>query len=413
MAPSSRPESDGAMKKSSGQVTDPFSTTLLCATRNIHCGDWELTSSSIKVKTPVPFSVRKVTLHGGKQEGVELVEVDNGRLRITLIPTRGLGVLKAEMEDVRLGWDAPVKEVVHPHYVNLPTRGGLGWLDGFNEWLVRCGLENCGGPGRDEFVTNTGAKAEMDLWLHGKIANIPASELRVVIDRRSPHTIRVRGRTEERMFYGPKLQLWTELTTLPGANTFQVQDTVVNCGASEQEFQLLYHVNYGSPLLEAGARFLGPIRRVTPFNETAAEGIQSWDQYAGPTPGFVEQVYCLHPFADEDGRTMLMLQNAAASRAASISLAVPQLPYVSLWKSTAALEEGYVTGIEPGTSFPNTRRVEREAGRVPKLGPGESRRFTIDFGIHIGRREVAHAATHVARIQARHQTQVDERPATA
>jgi murein DD-endopeptidase MepM/ murein hydrolase activator NlpD len=53
------------------------------------------------------------------------------------------------MGDVYLGWNSPVKEVVHPRLINLQSRGGLGWLEGFNEWMVRCGLENNGHPGVD------------------------------------------------------------------------------------------------------------------------------------------------------------------------------------------------------------------------------------------------------------------------
>ena len=353
----------------------------------------------------------KLTLRGGKQEGVDLLVVDNGKLRITVIPTRGMGVLKVEMDDVRLGWDSPVKEVVHPQFINLPTRGGLGWLEGFNEWMVRCGLENCGGPGRDEFITNTGAKAEMDLHLHGKVANIPASEVEVVVDRRPPYRICIRGRVEERMFYGPKLELWTELSTEPGAASFRIDDVVTNRGANPQEFQLLYHVNFGPPLLEAGARLVGTIKQVTPFNDTAAKGVARYSEYAGPTPGFVEQVFCLHPWADERDQATLMLQNAAADRAASMRFAVDQLPYVSLWKCTASLEEGYVTGIEPATGFPNNRRIERQLGRVPKLSAGESRRFTIDYAVHVGKTEVARVAGQIARVQAGRKIQVDSRPA--
>jgi Domain of unknown function (DUF4432) len=80
-------------------------------------------------------------LHGGKQDGVDLIVVDNGRMTITLVPTRGMGILRVVMGDLRLGWDSPVREVVHPKYINLEARGGLGWLEGFNEWLARCGLE--------------------------------------------------------------------------------------------------------------------------------------------------------------------------------------------------------------------------------------------------------------------------------
>src|SRR6185312_2039869 len=96
------------------------------------------------------------------------------------------------------------------------ARGGLGWLEGFNEWLCRCGLENTGQAGKDVIVTNTGDKAEVDLTLHGKIANIPAAEVKLEVDKEVPHRITLRARVEERMLFGPKLQLLAELSTEPG-----------------------------------------------------------------------------------------------------------------------------------------------------------------------------------------------------
>jgi hypothetical protein len=233
----------------------------------------------------------------------------------------------------------------------------------------------------------------------------------VVIDRHPPYRLRVRGRVDERMFYGPKLELWTEISTEPGANVFRIADTVKNCGAFDQEFQVIYHANYGPPLLEKGAHFIGALRRVTPFNAHAAKGVREFDTYGEPTKGFVEQVYCLYPYADARGQTMLLLQNAAADRAVSMSFALEQLPYVTLWKNTNAKEEGYVTGLEPGTGFPYTRRLERQAGRVPKLKPGETRAFTIDFGMYSGADAVRLAAIEIRNIQKSRSTQIDTEPA--
>ena len=86
-----------------------------------------------------------------------------------------MSVYEVKQGDVRLGWNSPVEEIVHPKYIDLESRGGLGWLEGFNEWMVRCGLEFAGHPGEDTFTTNTGGEASMDLSLHGKIGNIPAA----------------------------------------------------------------------------------------------------------------------------------------------------------------------------------------------------------------------------------------------
>jgi Domain of unknown function (DUF4432) len=383
---------------------------LTSAGQNIDIGNWQVTARETGVAPDVPWSVRRQLLHGGRQEGVDLIVVDNGRMTITIVPTRGMGILHVVMGDLRLGWDSPVREVVHPKYVNLEARGGLGWLEGFNEWLARCGLEWAGHPGTDRFVNNVGEQAEMQLTLHGKVANIPASEVEVIIEREPRPRIRVRGRVDERAFYGPKLELWTEVWTEPGSSTFRIEDALTNRGAFEQEFQLLYHVNYGPPLLGAGARFSAATERVTPFNAHAAKDVETYAAYGGPARGFIEQVYNLRPLADGQGRSLLMLRNAAGDRAVSMGFAVAELPYVTLWKNLTALEEGYVTGLEPGTGFPYTRRIEREAGRVPKLKPGETRRFAIDVGVHATAAGVTAADEQIKRIQNGRRTQIDRAP---
>lgn len=383
-----------------------FRKTLTSASANLRVGDWQLSRRDLKLPPKISCSVRQRTLHGGKQEGVELIEVDNGALRFSVIPTRGMGVLSATLGDVRLGWDSPVKEVVHPQFINLASRGGLGWLEGFNEFIVRCGLESCGAPGPDTFRTATGSKATQDLPLHGKIANTPASEVEVVIDRTPPYRIRIRGRVDERMMFGPQFEMWTEISTVPGSNEFRVEDQIRNLGAHAQEFQLLYHVNCGAPLLEAGARFRSATKSVTPRNDYTANDIRNYDTFSVPEAGVAEQVYFIEPQADDSGRSRVMLHNAAADRGVSMEFDVDQLPCFSLWKNAAAIADGYVTGLEPGTGFPNPRRVEREAGRVPQLAPGETRRFILDFAIQKNRAQVASVAAGIDRIQKRNSTRI-------
>jgi hypothetical protein len=391
-------------------AAEPFRHTLISVKGNSNAGAWKVASQEATPGCPTPWSVRLVTLHGGKQEGVNLVIVDNGKLTFTVIPTRGMGVLSATLGDVRLGWDSPVKEVVHPQWINLQSRGGLGWLEGFNEWLCRCGLESNGHPGTDKFINNVGEEATMELTLHGRIANLPAQEVEVVVDREAPYRIRVRGRVDERMFYGPKLELQTEISTEPGASTFRIADTITNQGAQHQEFEILYHSNYGKPLLEEGSTFVGPAERVTPFNENAAKGVLGYSNYGGPQLGFIEQVYCLRVFADKQDRTTIMLRNAGRDRAVSLSYSVKELPYLTLWKNTAAEKDGYVTGLEPGTNYPYNRRIERKLGRVPKLAPGGHYETHIDFGIHVGKDDVQRVAEEIKKIQGERNGTIDSEP---
>ncbi len=394
--------------KTKPKHSSQFQLTLISASKNVRLDAAEISGKKVTPKCP-GWSVRKLTLHGGKEEGVDVIVVNNGKLTFTIVPTRGMSVLDAKLGDVRLGWDSPVKEVVHPHHINLQSRGGLGWLEGFNEWVVRCGLESNGAPGTDTF-TNNGDEATMELTLHGKIANIPASEVEVVVDCTAPYRITVRGRVDERMMFGPQLELWTEISTVPGSNEIRIADTITNRGATEQEFELLYHANYGSPLLEAGASFLAPVSDVTPMNKRAAKFLKDYASFAEPTKGFVEQVYCFHPLADAKGKTIIALANGKRDRAVSMTYAVKELPYLTLWKNTASEGEGYVTGLEPGTNFPNHRSIERKLGRVPKLAPGESYRATIDYVIHVGAQDVGEVVKRIGAIQSRQKPVIHRKP---
>ncbi len=368
-------------------------------------------SSSYSDKTfNSQWSVTRKILRGGKQEGVELLTLDNGNLQISIIPARGMGIFDVRSARVRLGWDSPVKEIVHPSHINLESRDGLGWLEGFNEWMVRCGLEFAGHPGTDEFINNTGSPATLNLTLHGKIQNIPASSYEVVIDPAPPYRIRIRGTVYEKFFYGPKLKLVTEISTVPGSDTFQISDQLTNEGAFAQEFQLIYHGNYGSSILEEGATVFCPTRSVTPMNDHAAKGIDNWKTYKGPTPGFIEEVYLLEPQSDGESNTLALLANADRTLATSVRWNLSELPYLTIWKNTAALEDGYVTGIEPATGYPFNRKIERKYGRVPMIQPGETRSFTLNFGIHRDEDSIQSILTEIDELQKNSGVTINRKP---
>ena len=389
---------------------EPFQVTVTDVERNICVESLDLASDQVTPDCPHAWSVRKYVLHGGRQEGVEVIDVDNGRLRFRVVPTRGMSLQKATLGDVRLGWDSPVKDLVHPKLLNLESRQGLGWLEGFNEWVVRCGLEFFGAPGTDEFIDSTGNKARMDLTLHGKIGNIPASFVQVTVDRSHPYTIRVRGRVDETCMHGPKLELWTEISTQAGSDSLRISDRITNRSAKEQEFGVLYHANYGPPLMEQNARLIGPVKRVAPINAHAASEVSTYDVCHGPTPGVPEQVYCLWLWADPNDRTKVMLRNARADKAVVMAFSAKDLPYFTIWKNPVAAEDGYVTGLEPGTGFPRNRSIERRSGRVPVLKPHESRTFTLDFLVLTNSDRIADATREIKRIQGDRGTQIDDKP---
>ena len=348
---------------------------LTDATRNVSIKEWKISSQEVGGDwAKSSWSLAKRVLAGGRQDGVEVLEVDNGAMTITVVPTRGFQVWAANAGRVRLGWDSPVKEIVHPQFVNLTERGGLGWLNGFGEMLSRCGLESFGPPCDDSGRIYT---------LHGRINYIPASHVEVRLESTPRPRIVLRGIVEESLMFGPQLRLATEVSTELDSASFSLDDVVTNLSDQPQEMGLLYHSNFGPPLLGAGARFVAPVKKVWPRNARAAEGgMIGWDEYSGPHGAeYTEQVYFMELNADESGNTQALLISPDGSKAVVVSFNVRQLPCMTLWKNEGPAQSGYVTGLEPGTGFPNPKPVEREAGRVPRLVGGASHRAAVTYTV--------------------------------
>ena len=65
-----------------------------------------------------------------------------------------------------------------------------------------------------------------------------------------------------------------------------------------------------------------------------------------------------------------MLRAPGGDKAVVLRFRRTQLPCFTLWKNTRGLRDGYVTGLEPATNFPNPRPFEEARGRVVPLPPG-------------------------------------------
>lgn len=337
------------------------------------------------------YSVTKRTLRGGLRDGVDLVEVDNGQLWFAVVPTRGMGIWGAVCGDMHLGWSSPVDGPVNPAFVPLWEPSGFGWLSGFDEMLVRCGLESNGAP---EFRPD----GTLQWPLHGKIANTPANQVEVTIDGDSGEIV-VRGVVEEARLFGAKMRMVSTISTKVGQPWLAVTDEITNLSAEPGELELLYHVNFGSPLLAPGASFVMPVKKVAPRDAVAAADIDRWNIYDPETPGKSEACFFCDPAADASGQTWALLRSADGRRGVSVKFNKQQLPCFTLWKNPQAAADGYVTGLEPALNYPNRRSFEKEKGRVATLAPGESRRFEMTIEAHPDPDAVAAAERAIASIQ--------------
>src|SRR5579862_4116658 len=135
------------------QAAENPNKVLIDSGANLSTAQWKVSSMDWAKSGPA-WSVELRTLHGGRQEGVQVIEVDNGAMTFTIVPTRGFEVWKAEVRKtgagrLRLGWDSPVHDIIHPSYIRLADNGGQGWVAGFGGLMVRGGLSSFGSPVQD------------------------------------------------------------------------------------------------------------------------------------------------------------------------------------------------------------------------------------------------------------------------
>ena len=172
--------------------------TLIDADRDVFVDDFDAKADG--------FQARHHVLRGGLREGVSVLRVASGEFAVDVLPSRGMGLWKAWLNGQEFGWRSPVRGPVHPKFVPLAEPSGLGWLDGFDELLVRCGLESNGAP---EF----GDEGRLRFPLHGRIGNWPAHTLQLTLDG---DQLTVRGVVEETRFHFQKLRLTSTLTLRRG-----------------------------------------------------------------------------------------------------------------------------------------------------------------------------------------------------
>ncbi|HBE67445.1 MAG TPA: DUF4432 domain-containing protein [Planctomycetaceae bacterium] len=310
------------------------------------------------------FTVSNILLTTDVSEGVQLLIIESDRVRAAICPTRGMGIWKAHIDGLPCGWNSSVAGPVHPKYVPILDENGLGWLEGFDELLVRCGLQSFGAPQFDE-------KEKLVFPLHGRVANLPARDVSIEVDREHS-LLKVHGTVRETRFMQFNFELATETSFAIDQPTIDVNDTITNRGGQPAVAEILYHINLGRPFLTQGSQLHTGSSRIVARNQRAAEGLANWNVYEKPTAGYAEQVYFFDAAGDENGWATNLLASPDKKLGFAVHQNTTTLPYVTQWKNTVAEADGYVTGIEPGTGFPNTREFEQQHDRVLRLAPGES-----------------------------------------
>ena len=126
----------------------------------------------------------------------------------------------------------------------------------------------------------------MPLGIHGRISNTPAQEVRTISGwKGDDYVVGVRGKVMECKVFGPCLCLTRSIFAFLGQNKLYVHDEVTNLDDKPAPHMMLYHINFGFPVVDAGSRLVSPSLCVTPRDADAETGRRNTPPSTRPSPG--------------------------------------------------------------------------------------------------------------------------------
>lgn len=319
---------------------------------------------------------RLYELSDGPERGVRAVDFRTGTgFAFTILPDRGLDISAASFRGMPLAWRSPAGEVSPSFY----EPEALGWLRTFHGGLLTtCGLTHVGGPCQD---------GGEDLGLHGRYSTIPARDVCVDANwREDDYTMWVKGAVRQAVLFGENLTLTRKVSAKLGESCLSVEDLVENSGFAKCPFLILYHINAGFPLVDAGAQLLTTSVSVAARDEEAEKGKEEHNVMSEPMAGYKEKCYFLEMKTDSEGHAYSGLLNEELELGLYVKYRKDTLPHFVQWKMMG--EGAYVVGMEPANNLLRGRPAEREAGALVELEPGERVSTFLEIGVLSSRNEI-------------------------
>jgi hypothetical protein len=222
--------------------------------------------------------------------------------------------------------------------------------------------------------------------MHGRIANSAAENVAVSQAWDGDEfVISLRGMMREAQTMAENLTLTRLIETKMGSRLIHLHDTIENRGFEAQPLMMLYHFNFGFPILNESSRIYAPVLATMPRDADAAadRGVDECLGFSSPITGYREKVFFHRMGAGSDGRTCVVLATADTGDGTPLGLAMrystKELPQFTEWKM---MRRGwYILGLEPGTVNPVARDVLRKNGELPLLSPQSS--YSVDIEIEI------------------------------
>jgi len=330
-----------------------------------------------KISNPAQLGgIETSILDSGQGRGTRIAWVNTGTgLRYKVVLDRAMDIADAFYNQYSLTWLSHLGITPPEPFSNK----AFDWLRTFGGGLLAtCGLTHVGGPEKDKYG---------ERGLHGSINNIPATIESII----QPDPVAgkmdmsITGITKETQIFGPSLELRRTISGTIGQASIRIHDEVINRGNVDAPHMILYHCNFGWPLIDEGTDIIWEGNCKLHGNDAKDKIFREGNNFRkcpGPLDehsGTGEEIGIIDINADSSGICKCGFHNPLLHLAVSLRFHKKQLPWLTNWQHWGRGE--YVTGLEPGTNPPIGQAKAREQGELIFIAPGETRIYDLEIEV--------------------------------
>jgi len=312
--------------------------------------------------------IRQSRLLHGRGEGVHLAEFYNAAgLRFTMIPDRCMDIYDLSYKGMNLSFQSKNGITSPLAFNSMDGEFAEYWPGGA---LVTCGLDNVGGH-----AVNGGIYPA-----HGRIAHTPAKNFGTsAYWEGDQYILKATGEVHQTKMFSRHLSLRRSVETGLNDKTIRIHDVITNFEAEDEPYLMLYHFNFGYPLLQADTQVAVSGAIVHPLTELAT-GHQTM---LPPEDGRDEELYFHSGFGD---RGVSVVYNMRLGLGAYIAFDAQNLPNLIQWKRMKSHD--YVLGLEPCNTCALNRDQAIEQDKIAILPAYSSIENRLELGILDGCEEI-------------------------
>lgn len=312
--------------------------------------------------------VRESKLIRGRGQDIQLAEFyNNAGLRFSVVPDRCMDLYDLSYKGVNLAFHSK-NGLTSPQSFNaMDGEFAEQWPGGA---MVTCGLDNVGGHARNGGVFPT----------HGRISHVPASNFGTeTYWDGDNYVLKATGEVHHTKMYSRHLSIRRTIETGLNDKSIRIHDIISNFEPQDEPYMILYHVNFGYPLLQPGT--LVDVSKADTSNVT--ELCTGYHEMIAPEDGRGEELYFHTNLGD---KAVGVIYNLALGLGVYVAFDTKNLPNMVEWKMMKTHD--YVLALEPCNTCLINRDEATEQNKIAILPAYSSVENHLEIGILDGVEEI-------------------------